>query len=115
MGKARLEMNFYPDDRENYEVVETSIEINDDLDVNEMFNIWKRQMSALGYFMDDYEISRDGKSIDKEDWIDRLTKVIYSGKMPMDNPMPPDDVPEQYNTGSPVVHPGVTISSESKE
>jgi len=101
MAKARVEMNFYPEDRENYDIVETAIEVRDDSDVGEMFDIWKRQMSALGYFMDDYEIVREEEvgitgeflnlSLDGLHGLQRLLRDIENGNMPMDNPMPPEE------------------------
>lgn len=54
---ALLEFNFYPETHE--ESIESSIVIPDDLDVYDMFEIWKRQMSMLGYMMDKFELTKE--------------------------------------------------------
>ena len=55
---ARVIMEWYPENEKAYSESRAENIVADDADVFEMFDIWKRQMSLLGYFMDDYELIR---------------------------------------------------------
>lgn len=58
---ARIERNFYPDDDEGYDVVEIATSIADDANVEDHFELWKREMGMLGFFVEDFELMRKSR------------------------------------------------------
>ena len=59
---AKLVMEWIPDDVESFSIKKTETSIPDDADVYDMFEVWKEQMSFLGYLMNDYFIDREESS-----------------------------------------------------